>query len=195
MAHPYPIRPAVPGDAEAYARCHVECLAETYEHLMPPEFAASRRSGEGFARQVAETRDELDEMAAALASGREPERRHWVALDGDEVVGVVSSGKGVAAWERTHYDNPAPAVPFNLDHLYTRRATHGTGLGQALLDVALADPATGRGRDAWLWILFGNPRAEAFYRRNGFVPDGLQVTCGAAWFGRPMFRMVRQRGC
>lgn len=62
---------------------------------------------------------------------------------------------------------------------------HGSGLGQALLDTAIGT------EPAYLWIMAGNPRAEAFYRRNGFVPDGLAVRAGRSWFDRPAFRMHR----
>ena len=53
-------------------------------------------------------------------------------------------------------------------------------------DAALA------GRDAHLWILRNNPRAEAFYRKHGFVDDGTEVSCGPMWFHRRMFRMHRR---
>lgn len=199
------VRLATPDDARAYTHCYVESLAETYAHIMPPAFAEHRR--ETFEREAAATHDELVAMHRALDEGREPGRTHWVGLDdGGEVAGIVSAGPGVPSWEAQFYSNPEPPVRFNLDHLYTLRSTHGSGLGQQLMDTALAmpeptgddaararsvQPGSTRGRGAWLWILRRNPRAEAFYRRNGFVPDGLEVRCGASWFHAPMFRMWR----
>ena len=47
-------------------------------------------------------------------------------------------------------------------------------------------------RDAYLWILHGNARAERFYRRNQFQPDGVELSCGPTWYYRSMFRMVRE---
>lgn len=201
--HPiWTVRPATPDDAAGYAHCYVESLAETYAHIMPPEFAASRRAD--MAGEVERTRAELERAWSALAGGRQPQRTHWVAVvpdgtgdgpvhDGEQVVGIVSAGPGVPHWEQKLYDNPAPQAAWNLDHLYTRRSTHGSGIGQRLFDVATTEVTDGRERPlgTWLWILRDNPRAEAFYRRNGLVPDGVAVACGPAWFGRPMFRMVR----
>ncbi|WP_420176134.1 GNAT family N-acetyltransferase [Luteococcus sp. OSA5] len=189
----FEIRPATPEDAPFMVQCHIECLAETYAHIMPPAFAQMRR--DRFRQEVQETLDELLEMQQALTAGRAPIRSHWLAVADDgplagEVLGAVASGEGMAPWERVYFSNPEPPVSFNLDHLYTRAVAHGSGMGQALLDVALAAPSGG-GRAAWLWILRDNPRAEAFYRRNGFVPDGLEVGCGPSWFDRPMFRMWR----
>lgn len=39
-------------------------------------------------------------------------------------------------------------------------------MGQALLDAAIGDAG------AFLWVAADNPRAHAFYRRNGFAADG-----------------------
>lgn len=191
------IRPATVADAPYMTQCHIECLAETYAHIMPPAFAQQRR--DHFRAEVDELVAELVEAEQALDQGREPVRRHWLAeLDG-EVVAVAASGPGVAPWEREHFSNPEPPVGFNLDHLYSRAHTHGSGLGARLLATALRHPVTGGQRAAWLWIMRENPRAEAFYRRHGFVDDDLdgrlpgplEVDCGPTWFHRPMFRMWR----
>ncbi len=50
--------------------------------------------------------------------------------------------------------------------LYVLEPLHGTGIGQLLLDSVLIDEPTE------LWVACNNHRAVAFYRRNGFVPDG-----------------------
>lgn len=47
---------------------------------------------------------------------------------------------------------------------------YGMGVGQALLDAAIGD------RPASLWVAEDNPRAQAFYRRNGFALDGARDT-------------------
>lgn len=56
--------------------------------------------------------------------------------------------------------------PLELEGIYVLAAAHGSGAGQALLDASLGD------RPAFLWVAEHNPRAEAFYRRNGFRRDG-----------------------
>ena len=52
--------------------------------------------------------------------------------------------------------------------LYVAAAHHGAGVGQALLDATAGDVPT------MLWVAKDNPRAVAFYRRNGFDFDGVE---------------------
>ncbi|WP_439688481.1 GNAT family N-acetyltransferase [Curtobacterium sp. SP.BCp] len=63
--------------------------------------------------------------------------------------------------------------------LYVLARAHGSGAGQALLDAALGH------RSASLWVAEDNPRAQAFYRRNGFTVDGATSSFG------PIERSVR----
>lgn len=57
--------------------------------------------------------------------------------------------------------------PRQLYVLYVYAAFHGSGVGTALLD-AVIDPDA----PASLWVADPNPRAQAFYRRQGFASDG-----------------------
>ncbi|MBG6183465.1 GNAT superfamily N-acetyltransferase [Arthrobacter sp. CAN_A214] len=120
-----------------------------------------------------ERRRGLLEDAAGTPGGA----RSWLAFDADGVpVAIATSGPGRDA------DRP----DFELHHIYTLNRTHGSGLGQRLITTAIGE------KPAYLWILEGNPRAERFYARNGFIPDGTTMLCGPTWHLRPMFRMHRQ---
>lgn len=179
MSEPYDLRPVTLHDAEEYVACHVECLAETYVDIMPPAFAEQHRVAAP--ERVVRTRD------AWRVAADQPELRaaSWLARDRTgEVVGIGRSSFGSQDWEAL-LGAPPTTVPRQLDHLYTRQRTHGTGLGQRLLETALTDHQT------YLWILHGNARADRFYRRNGFVPNGDEMSCGPTWFHRTMYRLVR----
>jgi len=147
------------------ARVNVRCWQETYRGLMSdavlddPGLLAAR---ERF-------------WAAALSDERYRENRAAVAERSGALVGIAMSGPPLdaeAVWTRQLYV------------LYVRAAEHGTGAGRALLEAVL-DPT----ESAALWVADPNPRAQAFYRKHGFVADGTsQVEDGVR-----EVRMVRIR--
>ncbi|MEU6025371.1 GNAT family N-acetyltransferase [Micromonospora sp. NPDC047134] len=95
---------------------------------------------------------------AALTDERYRENRAAVAEREGEVVGIAMSGpppEAAAAWAT------------QLFVLYVLASDHGRGAGRALLQ-AVIDPA----ESAALWVADPNPRAQAFYRKHGFVADG-----------------------
>lgn len=178
------VRRALPSDAEAYARADAEMVGATYRDLMPPAFAAERLAevprltGERAAGFAAEQQAE--------AAGRQPERRTWLARHGDRVVGTAVVTYVPQQWELDLGISLPPGDFRQLNHLYLRPEAHGTGLAQTMLDLALPDR-----QSAHLWVLIGNPRAEAFYRRNGFQIEPGEFSCGPLWYHRPMHRMRR----
>ena len=145
------------------ARVIVQSWQETYRGLMSdavlddPGFLGSR---ERF-------------WTAALTDERYRENRVAVAERNGALVGVAMSGPPVdteSAWARQLYV------------LYVYAAYHGTGAGAALLE-AVVDPD----ESVALWVADPNPRAQAFYRKHGFVADGVAQVEG----GVREIRMVR----
>lgn len=134
-------------DADEIARVHVRGWREAYSHLLPEEFygAAAIAQRTGMWRSILK--------GPTLPAGL----RVMVAEAGTRLVGFAFAGDAVGE----------DAVrPLRLHALYITSDWYGTGVGQALLDSVLgADPAE-------LWVAEDNPRARAFYRRNGFAPDG-----------------------
>jgi ribosomal protein S18 acetylase RimI-like enzyme len=189
LVNGYEVRPATVDDAAAYVRCHMACLSQTYATIMPPAFFAEHRRD--IPRQIVQTREDWAradgvQVDGVRSSEAEARTRSWVALDGGgNTVGVARSGPGPQDWEVT-LGAPTPSVQFELHHIYTLQQTHGSGLGQRLLDQAVGQ------RDAYLWILDGNERARRFYVRNGFTPDGVEMRCGPSWFHRRQYRMLRR---
>jgi GNAT superfamily N-acetyltransferase len=174
------IRRAGPDDADSWVRTYLDALAATYSTLLPPEFLAQQR-----AARLALVERYRSVFTAQLA---DPQRLHraWYAHDAIGPVGIVEVRTGPTNWELDR-GFPPPGSRRQLVKLYTLPRAQGTGLGQALLNTAIGAD------DAYLWIMAGNPRAEAFYRRNRFVPDGLTTEAGPTWFHRAMFRMHRTR--
>jgi len=130
------------------AQVHVRCWQETYRGLMPdavlddPGFLAARKRM----------------WTAAVTDERYRHNLAAVAVRDDELIGIAMSGPSE--------DGTLPPTR-QLYVLYVHASDHGTGAGRALLE-AVIDPA----ESAVLWVADPNPRAQAFYRKHGFVPDG-----------------------
>lgn len=109
-----------------------------------------------------------------------------VAKSDGRIVGLASAVDGPQQWEVDLGLVPPPANR-ELARLYVHPDFHGTGLAHALFD------AVDDGRDLYLWLISGNARAEAFYRRRGFESLDESFNSGPSWGGAAMHRMVRRR--
>jgi len=140
---------------------HVRCWGETYSHILSPAALAKM------------TPDDMAAMWRRVVE-KAPEGTQFLAEVTGEIVGFSMSGRS------REDDRPEAA---ELYFIYLLKKHHGSGLGQMLFD-ALTPPKM-------LWVAADNPRAQSFYRRNGFVADGLAKT--EEFFGEPIdeLRMVR----
>lgn len=160
-SHALTVRPADVRDADAIAVVHVQAWREAYAHLLPAEFLAAL---------------DVDARAARWRGIiAEPDVDVLVATIGEQVVGWASAGPGRGERPRDR----------ELEGIYVLAGHHGSGAGQALLDAAIGTAP------AFLWVADGNPRAEAFYRRNGFERDGTVKHEPIGPYGLDAVRMVR----
>ena len=159
---PLVVRPAVLADAEEIARVHIASWRETYTRLVPTGAL-----------------DDLDVDARA---------ERWSEIIGDERTAVcVAEHDGVVIGWASASPGREVGAPrdLELEGIYVLAAEHGGGAGQALLDAAVGD------RPAYLWSAADNPRAQAFYRRNGFVDDGTRSEHPLAGHPVEIARFVR----
>ena len=140
---PFVVRRAEMADARAIALVHVQAWREAYAHLVPAENLACLSSLQ---------RERRWREIIPLT-----EAETWVATENDTVIGFGRAGPS--------RDADAPRTR-ELQSLYVLASHYGTGAGQQVLDAALGDAP------AFLWVADNNPRARAFYARNGFEPDG-----------------------
>jgi GNAT superfamily N-acetyltransferase len=161
----YQLRQATPEDAGAVVHFHTLAHEQSYGHLLSPAFFRGRR---------ASIRERVEQRRPHLA-GADP---RIVAVDGNNnIVGLADAGPG--------RDDNGPAN-LELYSIFALRHTYGTGLAAALLSAAIGDSP------AYLWVLRENPRAQAFYLKHGFRPDGVTGLLPAEWENLPQLRMVRQ---
>ncbi|MGP9489314.1 GNAT family N-acetyltransferase [Glutamicibacter sp. AOP38-B1-38] len=143
----FTLRAPGPADVEALARLHTRCWKQSYANQLPPDY---------FTAEQLESRRALWKR---LAADQNPALRRIVAESHGELVGFALAGPGLDGEDQ-----------LQLYSLYLLAQCHGTGIGQGLLDAVLGD------EPAVLWVAQGNPRATAFYRRNGFAFDGTEKT-------------------
>lgn len=155
------IRPAVPADAEQISTVRVQSWRESYAHFLSAEFLAAQDPADG-----------VDGWRRTIESGQ-------TSFFVSEVDGEV---RGFALACPPREENPPRDWVLGL--IYQLESEHGTGSGQALLDAVVGD------RPAYLWVAEQNPRAIAFYRRNGFEPDG-ERKVAPEWDNLVEIRMVR----
>jgi diamine N-acetyltransferase len=155
VVSPFPlIRFAVAGDA-------VE-LAALAERTFRDTFAADNRGDDMDAHCARSYSPAI--QAQELA---DPAMQTIVAVDGDECLIAFAQVRPAAP-----PCAPAAPSPQEVWRFYVERAYHGAGLAQALID-ALVRTAQDRGaKTLWLGVWEQNPRAQAFYRKCGFVDIG-----------------------
>ena len=97
--------------------------------------------------------------------------RFWIAALTDErwadIRVAVAEREGIIVGIAMSNPVEGEEWAWHLNVLYVAKECHGTGAGEALLN-AVIDPA----EPAGLWVGDPVPRAQAFYRKNGFAPDG-----------------------
>ena len=143
--------PALP-DAPQIAELHVATWREAYSQLLPEGF---------FTAEHVQSRHKM--WSHVLGNPRE----EWsirIAESSGRIIGFAVAGPSFSA---EGHELPRDRQLFSL---YVAAAHHGIGAGQALLD------ATAGAGPAMLWVAKDNPRAVAFYRRNGFEFDGAEQT-------------------
>lgn len=164
MRDGYAVRPAAVSDAEALGRVHTAIWREAYAGLLPADYLDAL-SAEDSARRW-RLRLEVDEPEALVVVA--------TAGEDEEIVGLATGGPS--------RDEDAPTV-WELYAINVLAAHHGTGLADELVATVVGD------RPASLWVLVDNARAQAFYRRHGFAPDGAAKVHEGT--GAPEIRMVR----
>lgn len=145
------LRPAVPEDAMAVALVHVRAWQAAYRGLMPDDYLAGLRP---------EDRAQRYDFA-----NLDPTRpRTLVAVEADTILGFATVSPARDEDAAGHGE---------LCALYVEPDCWGRGIGQALAAAARAELYGLGFRQAVLWVLAGNARAEQFYRADGWTPNGL----------------------
>ncbi|HJT71716.1 MAG TPA: GNAT family N-acetyltransferase [Terriglobales bacterium] len=148
------LRRAEPPDAIAVARVHVRSWQAAYRKLMPDNYLDQLRP-EDRARKY-----DLGSL--------DPLRPHTiVATESGHILGFATTA-------------PAHESPMSdygeLCALYVDPDHWGRGIGFLLVSAARSRLFDLGFRNAILWVLAGNVRAERFYMKDHWAPDGVRRT-------------------
>ena len=161
MSQDYDIVSPLPDDAEEIGRLHVLVWQEAYAGLMPQAYLdgldpeeRGRMWRAGLTREAARRATGPAEPEDVALRARTRAARHCTS---GAIVGIATAGPA---------RDPDPVLPVELWMINVESAHRGTGVAGLLVDATLGD---GPG---YLWVLSGNERAKAFYRRLGFADDG-----------------------
>ena len=148
MITSFQIRSAVPADAFAVADVHVRAWQVAYRELLPADYLAALRPE--------------DRAARYDFTHTDPAKPHTrIAVAGETILGFA-----------TFMPSADPPGDGELCALYIDPDRWGQGFGVALIADARSRMAAEGFRQAVLWVLNGNSRADRFYRRDGWSPDG-----------------------
>ncbi len=162
------IRPATVQDAEPIARVHIASWREAYSGVVAEEYLGEL--------DVTERAREWQAVIADLDRGTSV----WVAQEGDDVLGFASLGPS--------RDEDAERTTVEIYTIYLEPSAWGRGVARELMRTVLA--AVPETAPVTLWALEGNERAHHFYRRNGFLADGVERL---EELGGQYYREVRYR--
>ena len=108
--------------------------------------------------------------AAQAGELADPAITTWLACDADDrPIGFAQVRRGPAP------PSVSGPSPLELWRLYVDGQWHGRGVAGALMQTILDAAALEGAGTLWLGVWERNPRAQAFYRKHGFVPVGAHV--------------------
>lgn len=147
------IRLARVEDAPQIARVHIASWQEAYAGIVPAEILDNL----DVARRE-------EQWRSSLETGARKSRRTWLAEQDAEAVGFGSFGPS--------RDEDADRRTSEIYAVYLVPSAWGRGVARELMRTMLAEPEAND--PITLWVLADNERAQHFYRRHGFVPDGTE---------------------
>lgn len=148
------IRAARPEDAADVAGVHVRSWQVAYRNLLPDDYLDGLRPEDRMTRYT------------------------FGAADPDLPFTMVASEEGVICGFATTRSSSEDDGPANGEvmALYVDPGAWGVGVGRRLMADARARLVERGCREAVLWLLVGNDRAQRFYEVDGWVPDDRRRT-------------------
>jgi diamine N-acetyltransferase len=155
MTPPVTLRSATPADAAELAEFARRCFAETFGPSNTPE-----------------------DLALHLSYTYSPELQRR-ELSNPRFATILAESEGKLAGYGQLRETPAPASvtspnPIELLRFYVDSSWHGRGVARLLMEAVFAMARSRGAASVWLAVWQENPRAIAFYSKQGFRTVGSQ---------------------
>lgn len=147
------IRPATVEDASSIAQVHAVSWREAYAGVISADYLAGL-----------DVNGKAEQWRGVLALLPRPDASLWVAQRGEQIVGFAHLAPS--------RDEDAERSTMEIHAIYLEPRAWGQGVARELIRTVLA--AVPADSPVTLWVLAANERARHFYRRNGFVADGVE---------------------
>jgi ribosomal protein S18 acetylase RimI-like enzyme len=167
------IRHGVLADAPLLAGLARQTFFDTFAPLNDPgDMALHLERSYGITQQSAELADPGIATLVVEASGpvlSESERSRRSGESKGELIGYAQLREGGVP------ECVSDTKAIELWRFYLLQQWHGQGIAQALMERVRAEAAARGAKTLWLGVWERNPRAQAFYRKCGFVDVGDHV--------------------
>ena len=151
-----PIRRAVPNDSKNLAALAEETFRNTFGSMNTAvNMNIHCRMSYSEAIQLGEIVD--------------PQMTTLVCEDGDDLIAFAQ-----LCWSKAPSWVPA-MNPSEIQRIYVAKPWHGKGIAQDLMAVCLKEMVNRESDVVWLGVWERNPRAIAFYKKNGFTEVGSHI--------------------
>lgn len=147
------IRPAQVGDAAAIADVHVRSWREAYTGIVPDDYLAGL-----------DPHQRTPVWTENLRRGPDDHVLTWVAEVAGRIVGFATLGPG--------RDEDVRRGDREIYSIYLEPEQWGRGVARDLMRTVVSE--AGPSTRIVLWVLADAERAQHFYRRHGFEPDGVE---------------------
>ncbi|HUE87366.1 MAG TPA: GNAT family N-acetyltransferase [Vicinamibacterales bacterium] len=141
------------------------------------EAEALARFAERTFREAFEADNRPEDMDAYCATAFAPEiMRGYLSDPSVTTLVIVAEDGAFAAYAQLRPEAPGQDAdlpqPFELWRFYVDKVHHGRGIAHQLMDATIAAARERGAGTLWLGVWERNTRAEAFYRKFGFVVVG-----------------------
>jgi len=165
------VRFAVPGDAEAIARAHIQAWQIGYRTMLPNDFLGGLDEAAGANRWASRLRDAEVGAGEVGVEFLVAEHRRGSGRDVIDLAGIATIGP-----TRPDPEDASSSGSGEVWMINVRPDAWSKGLGTALLAAAVDRLLELGYTDLSLWVLRHNERARRFYEVNGWEADGAAKT-------------------